>query len=45
MLLLLVVVVVVVKGEIAMGSNATENPLDVSLLLPSGDWRQRDLTT
>ena len=45
MLSLLVVVVVVVKGEVAMGSNATGNPLDVSSLLSNGYWRQRDLTT
>ena len=34
-----------VKGGIAMGSKATENSRDISLLVSKGDWRQRDITT
>ena len=44
-MLLLLVVVVVMKRGIAMGSNATENPWDNSLLSSNEARRQRDLAT
>ena len=36
---------VAVKGGIGMGSKATENSLDISLLVSKGDWQQWDIAT